>query len=394
MKLHPLYIYRGIALLAQVAFYRAVSLELGNEVLGIFAQMLGIAILIAACVRFGCETAISHVLFSADAKVSDFRAIGLSYVVEALKRTLILAIPFYAALVVIFDVDIRMLLFSALFAVNLTFSFLERSLNQQFTMVIMDVGSTFTILVFLYYTVGWIAQTPESIFTALVIFELTKLASYSAINAKYFERDVVNIHMATITYRTRYAFTDIFSVVANYGIQIFLPLVLGASNAGVFFLLQRLANPITFVLNVLNSIVTARILRDRKSLRLIYISSVKELSLVGTLLTILIVLVSVPLLSFFGLSNYGLEYALITLGTVISLFTGASAPVFNSVGRPLLNLIPNLVFIAIFYPLVLGLSTATQIDVLHVVLVFLAGRIALNASVVLGLLKLRKEAVL
>ncbi len=394
MKIHPLHFYLGTALLAQLAFYRAVSIELGLDELGILAQMIAIAFVIAAATRFGCENAIGRVIVAQDAAHDQHRSIGFRYVVSALLRSLIIATPVYAVALLVFKADPALLILSLLFTFNLSYSFLERALGKHFIMVLMDSRASLTILAVVYYASGIIPRSAAEVVAVLAAIEGLKFVGYTVAMRADFAPINLKDSFAGFRFRSGYAMNEMLSIVANYGFQIFLPLFVGASSAGVFFLLQRLANPLTFVLNVANSIVTSRIVRDRDNVGQIYLNSVKELALISVLLGVAAVLFKAPVLSFFDLPTYGFEFVLILGGVIMNLLTGASAPVFNNLGRPIFNSLTSVCFILSFFAICGSIHLMAPLDLRSVAWAFLLASTCKNFVVLIGLRILQRSSLL
>lgn len=390
LKLRLLYIYLGTALLAQLAFYRAVSIELGNDQLGIFAQVIGIAMIAAAFIRFGCEAALARVIVTSNAPVEEHRAIAVRYVTAALTRSLAYTAPIYLAAYVLLDATLVLIALSTLFAFNLSFSFIERAMGNHLSMVMLDSRASMAALTITYYLFGFISASADAIIALIALIEGGKFVVYMFSVSRFVSLSGFTGKDTTFRFRFSYAANSFLSIVSTYGLQIFLPIFIGVSGAGAFFLLQRIANPLTFILNVSNSVTTAKILRDESNVRRIYYHSLKELTLVAAGLSLAAVILHSPLLEFFELSEYSFEFALILGGVVMNLLTGASAPVFNTLGRPALNALTSLSFIIIFFIISGLLYKVAVLDLRGIAWIFFFASVIKNIFVVFGLRKVEK----
>lgn len=394
MKIHPLHIYLGSALLAQLIFYRAVSIELGLDQLGHFSQLIAIAFVTASIMRFGCENAVGRFLVESGVSKEEQRRVGFRYILTALFRTLLITVPVFTAISLYIYGDIALLALAILFAFNFAFSFLERALGRHLVMVLLDSRATLAGLAACYYLFDFMPSSASALIGVIAAAEAAKCLVYTATMYSHFGRLDLRDPRSGIPYRSGHALNEFLSVVANYGFQIFLPFLAGATTAGTFFLLQRLANPLTFILNVANSLATARIVRDASKAWAIYLRSVKEMALLVLFAGACAIALQGPLLDFFELSDYGWEFLIVLGGVMANLLTGASGPVFNNLGRPIYSSLSSLCFIVSFFALAGVLFATSTIDLLWVAWAFLAANVLKNLIVLAGLKRLQRAGAL
>ena len=394
IRIPPLVFYQGTALLMQLVFFRAVSIELGLDTLADLAQLFAIGLVAAAIIRFGCENAIGRVLLASGADESQRRSLGFEYVIAALARSGPFALAHFALGYVLFGMSVELVALSVLLAINLSCSFLERALGQYAAMIALDYKSSFAILVFAYYILGYMPQTGTEIVMALAVLEGAKLFCYLAAMARHLRWGDSALGYTSFKLRAGYAASELLSIVSNFGFQIFLPIVIGPTASGAFFLLQRLANPLTFVLNVANSLATARMVKESRNIRGIYWSSVRILALVAAGLGLAALAASPMLLALFNLEGYRFEFALILAGVITNLLTGASAPVFNNLGRPFLNLSPSLLFIIAFVAICAVFYVGNLLDLEAAAWAFFIASAIKNGAILIGLLHLQRSRVI
>ncbi|MEO9827603.1 MAG: hypothetical protein ABJF50_24650 [Paracoccaceae bacterium] len=369
-------------------------MELGYAALGYLSQMTAIALLTSAVFRFGCNTAIGKVIISRDAPVGSHRSIGFSYVILALARSLSILVPATLLGFLIWGLDLAVLALSVLYAINLSFSFVERALGKHFGMVLMDTGVSFVVLAMAFYIANFMLPEPMAVIKFLVVIEGIKLLTYAILSCREFDLGNFDRSQISLSYRLKYTLSEILSVLSNGGIQIYLPLIIGATNSGVFFILQRLGAPLLFLLNVVNSVIVSRIVKNKGDIKRVFLNSVRELVFLGVIFIGIMFLFQGQILDMFNIREYDTEFAIIILGVFMNLLTGASAAVFNSVGRPEFNLKSNLLFIAFFVISTLALYGFFEIGLYGVALAFLAASTLRNVVVFVGLKKLQNDGTL
>lgn len=349
VKIHSIYFYRGAVLLSQLLYYRIISNELGLDALGIFAKFLAISFLLAALFRFGGHVAISHVILSTEMPREKHKAIGFSYAVTAVMCSLLILVPVMLPSLLFFEQSLIVLLLAVLYTLNTSCSFLERAMGVHHMMVLLDAGSAYLILLAIYYGFHYMPDSVMAVIQLVVLIEALKLSVYMALNGHLFDRSLFDMNYVRFDYRVRYAINDALSVASINGMHIFFPVLLGATSAGAFFIIQKLCFPLQFVLNSVNSIIVSRIVREKQGqVRRIFFSSVKELLLLGTTILATLAIFSTYILGYFDVADYQAEFFLVLGGVFLNLTTGASAPVFNNIGAPVYNFLANFGFLLIF----------------------------------------------
>lgn len=343
LRIKGIYIYRAIIIAAQLVFFREMAGTLSFSDVGMFAQTISICLIGAAVIRFGCHTSISNVLLESGVPEEARKRVALAFVTRALGVSLPPLLALFVALFFAGRAEIIFLL-AFVYAVNLSFSFVERALGEFRLMSLMDPGSGYLILMFGLHLGGvWQVHSLEHALLSLLAIEAAKTLLYLGFSFGALNLGKVERRFLSLQNRSKYFANDFLSILTSNGMHVYFPFLFGAEFAGKFFLLQRIAFPLQFLLNVKNAIWVSKYLKSGEEKKVkIYLQGFGSLLKEGAGLSALLLAAHIPILAFFEISDLAIAYGLVLAGYFFNLATGPSAPLFNVFGAPKFNLYSNL----------------------------------------------------